>query len=191
MQHLRLCFITLMAKCKKNPTQYAYFLSNLDTSLSRGKVTLPLCEGRNLFFASKEVELERTIPRSQFLSGLCFGKAPTITTIASPPFVSNTHSVKKFIPPSSNSRGRSETSHKLEVEGESIPTSDNKFSIITNQPSTHWIVNWYIPRYDEVSTNILFTRRKPQGKKNKTWDGDAYVSHTGEKLIMISEDGKM
>ena len=105
---------------------------------------MPLFEGRNLFFASKEVELERTIPRSQFLSGLCFGKAPAIM-IASPPVESNAHAVKKFIPPSSNPRGRSETSHKLEVEGKSIPTSDNNLSIITNQPSTHWIVNWYIP----------------------------------------------
>ena len=183
-----------MVKCKKNPIQCAYFLSNFDlASLSRGKVTLPLCEGRNLFFTSKEVELERTIPWSQFLSGLCFGKAPAIT-IASPSAVSSTHVVKKFIPPSSNYRGRSETSHKPhkpKVEGESIPTSDNNLSIITNQPSTHWIVNWYILRWNEISTNILFTRRKPQGKKNKTWDGDAYISHTGEKLIMISEDGKM
>lgn len=34
-------------------------------------------------------------------------------------------------------------------------------------------------------------RRKPQGKKNKTWDGDAYISLAKDKLIMISEDGKM
>jgi DNA repair and recombination protein RAD54B len=158
MQHLRLCFITLMAKCKeRNQPNMPFFLSNCDSaSLSRGKVTLPLFEGRNLFFASKEVELERTIPRSQFLSGLCFGKAPAIM-IASPPVASNTHAAKKFTPPSSNSRGRSETSHKLEVEGESIPTSDNKLSIITNQPSTHWIVNWYIHvRMNEFSINILF-----------------------------------
>lgn len=34
-------------------------------------------------------------------------------------------------------------------------------------------------------------RRKQQNKKHKTWDGDAYISHEGDKLTMISEDGKM
>lgn len=35
-----------------------------------------------------------------------------------------------------------------------------------------------------------FYRRKKQGKKHKTWDGDAYISHIGNELKMISEDGK-
>jgi DNA repair and recombination protein RAD54B len=34
-------------------------------------------------------------------------------------------------------------------------------------------------------------RRKSQTKKHKTWDGDAFVSRVGNKLIMISEEGKM
>lgn len=34
-------------------------------------------------------------------------------------------------------------------------------------------------------------RRKPQNKKHKTWDGDAFVSHVGDKLTVISEKGKM
>ena len=36
-----------------------------------------------------------------------------------------------------------------------------------------------------------FRRRRPQGKKHKTWDGDAFVSHTGDKLTVISEKGKV
>jgi len=141
--------MTPTAKCKRNPTQRVCFLTKFGlASLARGKVTLPLCEGRNLSVASKEIELERTIPRSQFLSGLCFGRANTIT-IASPPVLSNTHAVKKFIPPS-NSRGPSENSvnlvNKLELEDESMPTPNNKgLSNTTNQPSSHWAANWYIP----------------------------------------------
>ena len=148
MEHLRLCFMTLTAKCKEN--QYVLFLSNFDlTSLARSKVTSPLCEGRNLSFASKEVELERTIPRSQFLSGLCFGRTTTIM-VSPPPVLSNTRTVKKFIPPSSNSQGPSENLvnvvHKLEVQDESMPTSTTKgFSVIKNQPSSHWTANWYVP----------------------------------------------
>lgn len=47
-------------------------------------------------------------------------------------------------------------------------------------------------RFNGVCTflNVAY-RRKPQGKKNKTWDGDAYISLAKDKLIMISEDGKM
>jgi hypothetical protein len=34
-------------------------------------------------------------------------------------------------------------------------------------------------------------RRKPQHKKHKTWDGDAYVTSQGGALILVSEHGKM
>lgn len=36
-----------------------------------------------------------------------------------------------------------------------------------------------------------FTRRKPQSKKHKTWDGDAYVTVQGGMLVLVSERGKM
>ena len=39
-------------------------------------------------------------------------------------------------------------------------------------------------------TNPL-DRRKPQHKKHKTWDGDAYVTSQGSALILVSEHGKM
>jgi len=38
---------------------------------------------------------------------------------------------------------------------------------------------------------ISYTRRKPQNKKHKTWDGDAYVTVQGGTLILVSERGKM
>ena len=34
-------------------------------------------------------------------------------------------------------------------------------------------------------------RRKPQQKKHKTWDGDAYVSLRADKITLISEKGMM
>lgn len=36
-----------------------------------------------------------------------------------------------------------------------------------------------------------FCRRKPQHKKHKTWDGDAYVIRQGRTLILVSERGKV
>jgi len=40
-------------------------------------------------------------------------------------------------------------------------------------------------------SNSLYSRRKPQQKKNKTWEGDAFVSLAGDKLCLISESGKL
>jgi hypothetical protein len=41
------------------------------------------------------------------------------------------------------------------------------------------------------SISCLNIRRKPSSAKHKKWDGDAFVSHTGEKLKLVSEAGKM
>jgi hypothetical protein len=35
------------------------------------------------------------------------------------------------------------------------------------------------------------SRRKPQHKKHKTWDGDAYATVHGGSLILVSERGTM
>lgn len=60
---------------------------------------------------------------------------------------------------------------------------------VTNHPS-HWAANWYVVCWNSF-LSLTCCRRKPQGRKNKTWDGDAYVSLQKDKLVMISEDGKM
>jgi hypothetical protein len=38
---------------------------------------------------------------------------------------------------------------------------------------------------------ISSSRRKPQHKKHKTWDGDAYVTVQEGTLILVSEKGRM
>jgi len=54
--------------------------------------------------------------------------------------------------------------------------------LLTGSPSTS-----RIPIFELTS----FTRRKPQNKKHKTWDGDAYVTVQGGTLILVSERGRM
>ena len=44
---------------------------------------------------------------------------------------------------------------------------------------------------DIYNLMTLSTRRKPQHKKHKTWDGDAYVTVQEGTLILVSEKGKM
>lgn len=48
-----------------------------------------------------------------------------------------------------------------------------------------------ISRAARYFLNASYYRRKPQQKKNKTWEGDAFVSLEGDKLCLISESGKL
>lgn len=36
-----------------------------------------------------------------------------------------------------------------------------------------------------------FSRRKPQQRKHKTWDGDCFITHRDKKLTFVTENGKM
>ncbi|KIM45152.1 hypothetical protein M413DRAFT_441835 [Hebeloma cylindrosporum] len=146
-------------------------------SMGVGKIMHPLYEGKSFSIASKEVELERTIPREQFLSGLCFGQKSFATDSASSTLRNNP--MKKFNCPTFKAHPSSNTeSHSLAGNtsrgSQNSGIQENKLIEVTNH-SQHWAANW----------------RKPQEKKNKTWDGDAYVSLVKNKLLMISEEGKI
>ncbi|OBZ66115.1 DNA repair and recombination protein RAD54B [Grifola frondosa] len=54
-----------------------------------------------------------------------------------------------------------------------ISESPDKPSSKANMQDSFWMANW----------------RKPQQKKHKTWDGDAFVIHRSDKLMLISESG--
>ncbi|KAF8160977.1 SNF2 family N-terminal domain-containing protein [Crassisporium funariophilum] len=155
------------------------------TIMTKGKAPLPLYEGKSFFFGPKEIELERPIPRSQFLSGVCFGSS--VDTIVAPSVIhGNCLTIRKFMPPSLSSRnlipeiiqdpslGGKPSDYAPKRQELSSSIAEEAGRAVTIQ-SSHWTANW----------------RKPQGRKNKSWDGDAYISHTGEKILMISEDGKI
>ncbi|KII92162.1 hypothetical protein PLICRDRAFT_50591 [Plicaturopsis crispa FD-325 SS-3] len=153
----------------------------------------PFREGLEFKLASKELEVDHAIPAQDFLSGACFGrgvpvassahapKTSILTPVRSVGMTSSAGPSKQFRPPLSNysskpkSRGIplqpvdlvSQTGRKeMEMEVEEKPAS---------APESHWTANW----------------RKHQSKKNKTWDGDAFVSHIGNKVHLISEEGKI
>lgn len=61
---------------------------------------LPLYEGKNLFFGSKEIELEREIPPDQFQSGICFGRKANVEAISSTNKIPTSKHRMQFNPPS-------------------------------------------------------------------------------------------
>ncbi|KDR75393.1 hypothetical protein GALMADRAFT_249441 [Galerina marginata CBS 339.88] len=147
-------------------------------STSNSKAILPLYEGKDFSVGSKEIELERAIPRVSFISGTCFGRSSNVDVSTLPVLSSsNSNSIKKFFSPSLNSDGKSKkiTNDVFHLNSESRICASLENNATMTKQSLHWAANW----------------RKPQEKKNKTWDGDAYVSLVKDKLYMISEDGKI
>ncbi|KAJ3518137.1 hypothetical protein NLJ89_g63 [Agrocybe chaxingu] len=153
--------------------------------IAMGKVSPPLFEGKNMSVAGKEIELERPLPPELFLSGACFAQS----LWAPSGEMGHTKTVKKFTPPSFTASPRQPSMrHHDSLPASSVEyvapreeygsngkqSSPRRLSDVTNV-LCHWTANW----------------RKPQDRKNKTWDGDAYVSLVKDRLVMMSEDGKV
>ncbi|KAH0589308.1 hypothetical protein H2248_005070 [Termitomyces sp. 'cryptogamus'] len=146
-------------------------------TLGVGKIAWPLEQGKEFLVANKEVELDRPLTKNEYLSGQAFGSY--LTAPATPLVALHKHRPKPFVPHKVNP-SLSSSSSKPPTKSPTPLQPVDPISVNDNVPEikaqdTHWIANW----------------RKPQQKKHRTWDGDAYVSLTGGKLVMISEDGKL
>ncbi|KAI0320767.1 P-loop containing nucleoside triphosphate hydrolase protein [Amylostereum chailletii] len=158
--------------------------------LTTGKVGLQLIsEGAQLHVGNKELEVDRFVPRTEYQSGACFGRAGAAITPT--PSVGTYGSLtKKFVPlkpvvmnPGTNSRPMAAPRKAVELEPVNIlsssaprtPSSSIPSSIRKDNTESCWSVNW----------------RKPQHKKHKTWDGDAYIILRAERLTLLSESGKI
>jgi DNA repair and recombination protein RAD54B len=112
--------------------------------MGAGKIMHPLYEGKNFSIASKEVELERTIPREQFISGLCFGQQSygidsTSSTLSKNP-------MQKFNCPTFKTDTSSATKSRSWVGNSSRDSrnsgiQESKLLEVANH-SEHWAANW-------------------------------------------------
>lgn len=166
-----------------------------------GKAEWPLYEGRTFNVSSKEIELERPLKKSEYLSGQCFGASDYATSSTSATRnkagLSRQFAPLKINYPLAARPGVPEGEQVILVRpGDLLSAAQASFEQKEHQGSadggSHWTANWYAPL---SSVLVVFCstcyRRKQQIKKHKTWDGDAYVSIFGEKLIMVSEEGKL
>ncbi|KAJ7755699.1 SNF2 family N-terminal domain-containing protein [Mycena maculata] len=159
--------------------------------LSTGKRdSAPYVEGRNLVVGGKDIELDRAITRADYLSGTCFGFGGSATFSSVPTSTSKPSALsKQFVPLKINAPtpSRPQASAGLS-ERRVVPLQPVDLLSTVNNKSpkkalptvkvgdSYWTANW----------------RKPgQNKKHKTWDGDAFVSKVGEKLTMMTEEGKI
>ncbi|KAH9961299.1 P-loop containing nucleoside triphosphate hydrolase protein [Russula dissimulans] len=158
-----------------------------------GRVVSPdvLEEGFQINLGNKELQLDRAMQPSEYLSGACFGRGGTSDTPLAPLATSSALS-KQFVPlkpvalnPYSMrppvSHGASVLPRKpidlepINLLSRPVTPSSKAQSEGGNDAQSYWTANW----------------RKPQHRKHKTWDGDAYVTVQEGKLILVSERGKI
>ncbi|KAI0940481.1 hypothetical protein AcW1_003665 [Taiwanofungus camphoratus] len=139
-----------------------------------------IVEGTNFTVGSKELEIDHAIQRSDFLSGSCFGKG-TFSSSSVP--ISSGASSKQFIPlrPKALNSFRSPTiasdkpsgKSSIQLEPVNLLSAGGKPASQMQVQESYWTTNW----------------RKPQQKKHKTWDGDAFIMLQGDTFTFVSESG--
>ena len=140
--------------------------------------------------------MDHAIKQSEFMSGTCFSGSVADTESGSSSAVlrSSSTATKQYVPLRPKNIGGFKTPSLVHAPGrsadgvavESSPVNQNQkpaapassngkpHAPVEGRPS-YWYVNW----------------RKPQQKKHKTWDGDAYLMHKGDKLTLVTEKGLM
>ncbi|KAH9853466.1 SNF2 family N-terminal domain-containing protein [Lenzites betulinus] len=143
--------------------------------------THKLAEGSEFTIGSREVEIDHRLSREDFLSGRCFGRGgiPDGSSAASkasaakqfvplkPKTLNGTRNPAYIMPSAAEKEKRGVTLEAVNL------VSTEKSSQKTGGKHSYWTANW----------------RKPQQKKHKTWDGDGYILHEGEKLTLLSDAG--
>ncbi|KAI0335474.1 hypothetical protein GY45DRAFT_1316794 [Cubamyces sp. BRFM 1775] len=137
-----------------------------------------LAEGSEFTVGSREVEIDHRLSREDFLSGRCFGRGGLPDTQSGS---SRPSAAKQFVPlrPKTLNGDRNPAYSALVPEKRAVAleavnlVSSTKTPTKTHNKDTYWTANW----------------RKPQQKKHKTWDGDGFVMHEGEKLTLLSDTG--
>ncbi|KAH7920920.1 hypothetical protein BV22DRAFT_1020349 [Leucogyrophana mollusca] len=137
-------------------------------------------EGGEYHFGGKEIGIDHSISRGDYLTGKCFGRGLGANHTSAQS--SSSKATKQFTPLRPTKLG---TSYKVPTVTKKGGVALHPVDLLSNgndssssKPkvqSSHWTANW----------------RKPQSKKHKTWEGDAFVSHVGDKLTLISDKGKI
>ncbi|KAH7108135.1 P-loop containing nucleoside triphosphate hydrolase protein [Auriculariales sp. MPI-PUGE-AT-0066] len=137
-----------------------------------------LCEGSPLFVGGKELEIDCAVSRDDFLSGKCFGRGNMASAVlpALPP------ATKTYAPPRPMGGGSTKSKPFVQLESVNLVAHFNSDSLRSRTPpplqaleTSYWTVTW---------------RKVEQTKKNKTWEGDAFLSMVGTTATLIGENGK-
>ncbi|KAG9095961.1 helicase, partial [Ceratobasidium sp. 370] len=145
-------------------------------AIGNGKILGDLSEGSEIKLGNRELQIEREVPSSEFLSGKVFaGGGPpgtTATKTATPG--SLTIRATGFVPPKLTRPPLKTPGTTPDTKGKSVDRgeiADNpKPSAIVGR---YWTANW----------------RRPQARKHKNWEGSGAISLVDGQLKLVNEEG--
>lgn len=160
LPQIQCCFIERVARI--------IYARNGATSIRPGEV---------LNLGGKEICIDHGITPADFFSGACFDIEPdfdlppprtrTPLAVASP--APNSSSFKPLVPKVPMRLAVSSTAGLVQRPQQ---TDHARKQSAEGEKTRYWTAQW----------------RKPQTKKNKSWDGDGFVSQCGNKVVFMDED---
>lgn len=117
--------------------------------LATGKADFPLFEGKNIKVNGKELELDRAISESEYLSGTCF--TGTASGALLPTSLSSTGLAKQFAPLKINSTTTKSKSNFVQAKPKPGPVVQPPLPMAgpsaqsatgTQTKESHWTANW-------------------------------------------------
>lgn len=122
--------------------------------MSTGKAEAPLSEGKSFFVGAKEVELDRPVLRTEFLSGQCFGRHNSFQGRDAFETQNDLAHVKKFVPPvviKKPLEGAPSGVRAGCLQSENGP-AQNFDGVASKVRKSYWTANWCV----HFETSLLF-----------------------------------
>ncbi|KAF8606322.1 hypothetical protein BDV93DRAFT_521145 [Ceratobasidium sp. AG-I] len=146
--------------------------------IGNGKILGELSEGSEIKLGNRELQIERLVPSSEFLSGKVFGKSAPSHTTATP----STSTVHKtgFVPPKfatphiSNTPRPTPASVPVDTKGKGVDRAKSQAKPkAAPVAGLYWTANW----------------RRPQARKHKNWEGSGAISLIEGSMKLVNEEG--
>ncbi|KAJ1305825.1 hypothetical protein OPQ81_010552 [Rhizoctonia solani] len=145
-------------------------------TLGSGKILGELVEGAEIKLGGREIQIEREVPSSEFLSGKIFGGAASSYQAAGKATTVNPPRQSGFVAPKFNApRLSNATKPTPDAKGKDVDRTNTQSKSAPTAPvaGLYWTANW----------------RRPQARKHKVWEGSGAISLINGQLKLVNEEG--
>ncbi|KAF8745711.1 SNF2 family N-terminal domain, partial [Rhizoctonia solani] len=149
-------------------------------TLGSGKILGELVEGAEIKLGGREVQIEREVPATEFLSGKIFGGNASSYQPAAKSVTLNPRQ-SGFVAPKFNTPRLSNAAKAIpDAKGKGVDRTNTQAKPAAAPPQSvvsaaglYWTANW----------------RRPQARKHKVWEGSGAISLADGQLKLVNEEG--
>ncbi|KAF8750669.1 SNF2 family N-terminal domain [Rhizoctonia solani] len=149
-------------------------------TLGSGKILGELVEGAEIKLGGREVQIEREVPATEFLSGKIFGGNASSYQPAAKSVTLNPRQ-SGFVAPKFNTPRLSNAAKAIpDAKGKGVDRTNTQAKLAAAPPQSvvsaaglYWTANW----------------RRPQARKHKVWEGSGAISLADGQLKLVNEEG--